>query len=60
LSFVGKFMELENFILSVVREVQRAKGHVSSPMWNIDPIEMQAMLWKAGHAKERSLAREGG
>jgi hypothetical protein len=45
LSFVGKWMELENIILSEVSQVQKAKGwHVFSHMWNIDPIQMQATL----------------
>jgi hypothetical protein len=30
LSFAGKWMELENIILSEVREVQKAKGHMFS------------------------------
>jgi hypothetical protein len=34
--------------------------HVLSHMWNIDPIQIQAILWKTGHAKRRSLKREGG
>jgi hypothetical protein len=30
LSFVGKWMELENIILSEVSQVQKAKGHMFS------------------------------
>jgi hypothetical protein len=28
-------------------------------MWNIEPIQIQAILWKIGHAKGRSLMGEG-
>jgi hypothetical protein len=39
LSFAGKWMELENIILSDVSQVQKAKDHIfSSHMWNIDLI----------------------
>jgi hypothetical protein len=31
-------MELENIILSEFSQVQKAKGHMFSLMWNIDPI----------------------
>jgi hypothetical protein len=34
-------------------------SHVFPPMWNIGPIQIQAILWKAGHAKGRSLMEEG-
>jgi hypothetical protein len=33
-SFAGKWMELENTIFSEVIEVQKAKNHVFSHMWN--------------------------
>jgi hypothetical protein len=35
-------MELENIILSEVSQVQKAKGHVFSHMWNIDLIQIHA------------------
>jgi hypothetical protein len=37
LSLTGKWMELENIILSEVSQVQKDKGHVFSHMWKIDP-----------------------
>jgi hypothetical protein len=36
LSFVGKWMELENIILSEVSQVQKAKGHMSSLICGIN------------------------
>jgi hypothetical protein len=45
LSFAGKWMKLENIILSEVSQVQKSKGHMFfSHMWNIDLIQMQAIL----------------
>jgi hypothetical protein len=38
LSFAGKWMKLENIILSEVNQAQKAKEHVFSHMWNIDLI----------------------
>jgi hypothetical protein len=35
LSFVGKWMELENIILSEVSQVQKAKGCMFSPICGI-------------------------
>jgi hypothetical protein len=43
LSFAGKWMELENIILSEISQVQKTNGHLSSHMWNIDLIQIQAM-----------------
>jgi hypothetical protein len=40
LSFSDKWMELENIILSEVSQVQKAKSHVPSQMWNIDLIQI--------------------
>jgi hypothetical protein len=40
----GKWMELENILLSEVNQVQKAKGHMFSLMWNTDPIQIQATL----------------
>jgi hypothetical protein len=40
LSFAGKWMELENIILSEVSQVQKAKSQVFFHMWNIDLIQM--------------------
>jgi hypothetical protein len=42
LSFASKWMELENIILSEVRQAQKAKKlFVLSHMWIIDPKQMQ-------------------
>jgi hypothetical protein len=38
LSFAGKWMEMENMILS---EVSKERPQVFSQMWNIDPIQIQ-------------------
>jgi hypothetical protein len=35
LSFVGKWMKLENIILSEVSQVQKGKGHMFSPTCGI-------------------------
>jgi hypothetical protein len=45
LLFAGKWMELENIILSEVNQAQKAKGHMFSHVWNIGPIQIQAMLY---------------
>jgi hypothetical protein len=41
LSFAGKWMEVKNIILSEVSQVQEAKSHVSSHMWNTDLMQIQ-------------------
>jgi hypothetical protein len=43
LSFAGKWMELENIILSEVGQAQKAKSHiyVLSHLWNLDLTQMQ-------------------
>jgi hypothetical protein len=38
LSFAGKWVELENIILSEFRQAQKTKGCMFFLMWNIDPI----------------------
>jgi hypothetical protein len=45
LSLAGKWMELENIILTEVSQVQKAKGcmHIFSHIWNIDLIHIQAI-----------------
>jgi hypothetical protein len=35
--FAGKWMELENCMLSEVSQVQKAKGHMCFPMWKTAP-----------------------
>jgi hypothetical protein len=51
-------MELENIILSEVNQVQNAKSHIFSHMWNIDQIQTQQhyekqVILKGGHIQER-------
>jgi hypothetical protein len=59
LSFAGKWMELENVILCEVGQVQKVNAF--SHMWNIDTIQIQAILFlKKAHTKRTSLTREGG
>jgi hypothetical protein len=61
LLFAGKWMELENIILSEVS--QNAKSHMFSHMWNTGPTqiqqyhEKQSTLW-GGHQRERRV-KEG-
>jgi hypothetical protein len=45
LSFAGKWMELKNIIFSEVSQVQKAKGHIFSHIWNIDLIQIQTILY---------------
>jgi hypothetical protein len=40
LSLAGKWMELENIILSKVIQLQEAKSHMFFHMWNIDLIQI--------------------
>jgi hypothetical protein len=44
LSFAGKRMELENIILSEVRQDQKAKGHMFSPFVEYRPNTNTAIL----------------
>jgi hypothetical protein len=41
LFFIGKWMELENIILSEVSQTQGQKPHVLCHMWNIDLTQVQ-------------------
>jgi hypothetical protein len=44
LSCTGKWMELENIILSEVSQIQKNQSlHVFFHMWNTDPIQIQAI-----------------
>jgi hypothetical protein len=57
LSFGGKWMELEIIILSEVNQVQKAKSHIFSHVWNVDLIQMQQyfekqVTLKGGHIQE--------
>jgi hypothetical protein len=56
-SFAGKWMELENIILSEVSQVQKVKNHMFSLMQIIDLKQMQQYYWtqvtlRGGHAWE--------
>jgi hypothetical protein len=42
--FAGKWMELKNIILREISQVQKAKVHIFPHMWNIDQIQIQAIL----------------
>jgi hypothetical protein len=59
LSFAGKWMELENFILSEVIQVQKAKGHMFSLICK-RPNKNTAILRKMGHTKGRLHMRKVG
>jgi hypothetical protein len=41
LSSTSKWMELENIIVSDVSQAQKAKNHILTHMWIIDPKQMQ-------------------
>jgi hypothetical protein len=56
LSIAGKWMEQENIILSEVSQVQKVKGCMFSLICR---IQIQVILQKTGHAKGKSLKREG-
>jgi hypothetical protein len=57
LSFAGKWLELENIMLSEVTQTQKAKSCMFSHMWNIDLLQMQRnyetlATLRGGHAQE--------
>jgi hypothetical protein len=63
LSFSGKWMEIENIILSEVSQVQKAKSHTFSHMWKIELIKIQQYYEKqvtlrGGHIPGRRI-KEG-
>jgi hypothetical protein len=41
LSFAGKWMELENIILSEISQAQKTKNHVLPHMKTLDLVQMQ-------------------
>jgi hypothetical protein len=53
LSFTGKQMELENIILSEVRQAQKAKSHMSPSYVDCRPKTNAVILWDIGHTKGR-------
>jgi hypothetical protein len=46
LVFAGKWIELENIILSEVSQAQEAKDCMFSHMWNIGPTKIQEIFDK--------------
>jgi hypothetical protein len=60
LSFVGKWMELENIILSEVSQVQKAKVACSPSYSDYRSITNATILQKTGQDKGRSHTRMGG
>jgi hypothetical protein len=53
-------MELEHMVLSDYPGAESQRLYVYFHMWNIDPLQILALLWKAGHMKKSSHIREGG
>jgi hypothetical protein len=51
LSFAGKWMELENIILSEVSQTQKAKATHSPSYADYRPKTNAAILWDTGHIK---------
>jgi hypothetical protein len=45
LSFTGKWMELENIILSEVSQAQKTKNCIFSHIWTLDLGQMQQCGW---------------
>jgi hypothetical protein len=57
LSFAGKWMDLENIILSEVIQIQKAKSCMFSHMWNTGLIQMPQyhetlVTLREGHTQE--------
>jgi hypothetical protein len=65
LLFAGRWMELENIILSEVRQIQKAKSCMFSPchMWNISQLPIQQyyetlVTLRRGHILEEEDKRK--
>jgi hypothetical protein len=58
LSFIGKWMELENIILSKASQVQKAKNHVFPHMQIIDLKQISVILLEMGHTLSGDHAQE--
>jgi hypothetical protein len=54
LLFTGKWMELENIILSEVSQAQKAKNHMLSSYTDYRPKTNAAISWDIGHTKGRT------
>jgi hypothetical protein len=56
--FTGRWVELENIMLSEVSQDQKGQRlHVFSCMWKIDTIQIQALSYKVGLLKETKRGR---
>jgi hypothetical protein len=53
LSFTGKWMELENIILSEVSQAQKAKNHIFSRYEDYRPKTNAVILLEVSHTKAR-------
>jgi hypothetical protein len=54
LSFAGKWMELENIILSKVSQAQKTKNHVIPHMWTLDLGKCNNVVGLGSHDKGRA------
>jgi hypothetical protein len=64
LLFAGKWMELENVIISEVSKAQKSRSHMCSLICGAQTQNNAAILWKIDHAKggvtlERRWLKEG-
>jgi hypothetical protein len=60
LSFAGQLDKIgEHHLKWNQPDSEKLRPHIFSHMWNKDPIQIQAILWKTGHTKGRSYTREG-
>jgi hypothetical protein len=53
LSFIGKWVELENIIINEVSQTQEAKNHMFSSYADYRPKTNAAILWNMGHSRGR-------
>jgi hypothetical protein len=58
LSLAGKWMALENIMLSEVGQVQRAKSHIFYHMWYIDLKQIQQYYEKQVTLRESHIQRK--
>jgi hypothetical protein len=58
--FAGKWIELENIILSEASQVQNTESHIFfSHMWNVDLIQIKQNYEKQVMLRGRSHTRRG-
>jgi hypothetical protein len=56
MSFKGKWMKLEDIVLSEVKQAHKDKrSNIFSHMWETDTIHIPAILHTTGYAKGSSL-----